>query len=256
MDVVVVIAAYLQDCEVRGMSPRSLPGYKSALKDFSNYLDSIGSDIIKTDKNILKGYLEHSRQRGLSPRSIELTFSVLSSFFEFMVFEGKVSLNPVPAIRKRYLQAYKNNADPHERQLISIEDAARMIKAEPDIRNKALLTMLFDGMRRNQLITLDVSDVDLVENTIRLKPTGKRTNRTLFLDDESAYLLRRWLRVREGINRKKESALFLSSWANRISRNDVYQAVTNAAERVGRHDPELEEEIIFSHNCRHWMTTP
>jgi integrase/recombinase XerD len=153
MEVVVVITAYLQDCEVRGMSPRSLPGYKSALKDFSNYLDSIGSDIIKTDKNILKSYLEHSRQRGLSPRTIELTFSVLSSFYEYLMYEGQVSLNPVPAIRKRYLRRYKDNGDPHERQLISVEDAARMIKAEPDIRNKALLTMLFKtGMRRNELI--------------------------------------------------------------------------------------------------------
>ena len=173
MDVVVVIAAYLQDCEIRGMSPRSLPGYKSALKDFSGYLNSVETDIIDVDKNVLKGYLEHSRQRGLSPRSIELTFSVLSSFFEFMVFEGQVSLNPVPAIRKRYLRAYKNNADPHERQLISVEDAARMVKGEPDIRNKAIMAMLFKtGMRRNELITLDVSDVDLIENSIRLKPLG------------------------------------------------------------------------------------
>jgi integrase/recombinase XerD len=258
MEVVVVITAYLQDCEVRGMSPRSLPGYKSALKDFSNYLDSIGSDIIKTDKNILKSYLEHSRQRGLSPRTIELTFSVLSSFYEYLMYEGQVSLNPVPAIRKRYLRRYKDNGDPHERQLISVEDAARMIKAEPDIRNKALLTMLFKtGMRRNELITLDVSDVDLVENTIRLKPTGKRTNRTLFLDDEASYLLRRWLRVREGINRREESALFLSGWANRISRNDVYQAVTNAAARVNLHNPESSrmEDHFSPHNCRHFFTT-
>ena len=258
MEVVVVIAAYLQDCEVRGMSPRSLPGYKSALKDFNNYLDSIGSDIINVDKSTLKSYLEHSRQRGLSPRSIDLTFSVLSSFYEYLIYEDQVSLNPISAIRKRYLRRYKDNGDPHERQLISVEDAARVIKAEPDIRNKAILAMLFKtGMRRNELITLDVSDVDLIENSLRLKPTGKRTNRTLFIDDECSFILRRWLRVREGINRKKESALFLSAWGNRISRNGVYEAVTNAAARVGLHNPESErmEDHFSPHCCRHWLTT-
>ncbi len=255
---VVVIAAYLQDCEVRGMSPRSLPGYKSALKDFSGYLDSIKTDIIDVDKNVLKGYLEHSRRRGLSQRSIELTFSVLSSYYEYLVYEGLVSSNPVPAIRKRYLRRYKDNGDPHERQLISVEDSTRMIKGEPDIRNKAILILLFKtGMRRNELITLDISDVDLIENRIRLKPTGKRTNRTLFMDDEAAYILRRWLRVREGINKKKETALFISSWGNRISRNDVYQAVTNAAERVDLHNPDSErmEDHFSPHCCRHWFTT-
>jgi len=254
----VVIAAYLQDCEVRGMSPRSLPGYKSALKDFGSYLDSIGSDITNVDKNVLKSYLEHSRRRGLSQRSIELTFSVLSSFYEYLIFEGLASFNPVPAIRKRYLRRYKDNGDHNERQLISIQDAARMVKAEPDIRNKAILAMLFKtGMRRNELITLDVSDVDLIENRIRLKPTGKRTNRTLFMDDEAAYILRRWLRVREGMNKKKETALFLSAWGNRISRNDVYQAVTNSAIRVGLHNAESKrmEDHFSPHNCRHWMTT-
>ncbi|MFZ2535602.1 MAG: site-specific integrase, partial [Methanothrix sp.] len=186
-----VIAAYLQDCEIRGMSPRSLPGYKSALKDFSSYLDSIKTDIMDVDKNVLKGYLERSRRRGLSQRTIELSFSVLSTFYEYLVYEGMVSSNPVPAIRKRYLRRYKDNGDPHERQLISVEDSTRMIKGEPDIRNKAILILLFKtGMRRNELITLDVSDVDLIENRIRLKPTGKRTNRTLFMDEEAAYILR------------------------------------------------------------------
>jgi integrase len=40
-------------------------------------------------------------------------------------------------------------------------------------------------------ISLDVSDVDFVEQKIRLKPTAKRTNRTVFFDDEAAFILRR-----------------------------------------------------------------
>lgn len=68
---------------------------------------------------------------------------------------------------------------------------------------------------------------------------------------------RRWLRVRDGVNKRNESALFLSSWGRRISRNDVYQAVTNAAARVGLHNPASErmEEHFSPHCCRHWFTT-
>jgi integrase/recombinase XerD len=119
----------------------------------------------------------------------------------------------------------------------------RLINSEMGIRDKAIITLLAKtGIRRHELVDLDVSDVDLVEQRIRLKPTAKRTNRTVFFDDETAFILRRWLRVREGVNRRKEMALFLSTWGFRISRNDVYLAVVKAAERVGLHNPDSEKD--------------
>lgn len=253
-----LMESYLQDCRIRGMSPRSLPGYKSALKIFGLYLSSKGVDILAVDREVLKGFLEHSRERGLSQRTIELSFSVLSSFYEYLVFEGRIPSNPVLAVRKRYLKCYKDNGDGHERQLISVEAMAGVINSTLDIRDKAIITLLAKtGIRRNELISLDISDVDFVENRIRLKPTAKRTNRTLFIDDEAAFILRRWLKVREDVNRRESPSLFLSTWGNRICRNDVYLAVTKAAERVGLHNPESDrmEDHFSPHNCRHWFTT-
>jgi integrase/recombinase XerD len=249
---------FLKDCQLRGMSPRSIPGYKSALKLFGQYLGLRSVEILAVDREVLRGFLEHSRERGLAQRTMELSFSVLSSFYEYLVFEGKILANPVPAIRKRYLRRYKDNGDGHERQLISVEEMAGMINSTMDIRDKAVITLLAKtGIRRNELITLDVDDVDLVEMKIRLKPTAKRSNRTIFFDDEAAFILRRWIRTRDGMNKKRSQALFLSDWGTRINRNGVYLAVTDAAERVGLHNPESDrmEDHFSPHNCRHWFTT-
>ena len=129
-----------------------------------------------------------------------------------------------------------------------------MVNNEMDIRDKAIITLLAKtGIRRNELISLDVSDVDFVEQKIRLKPTAKRTNRTVFLDDETAFILRRWLLMREGVNRRKETALFLSTWGFRISRNDVNLVVVKAAERVGLLDSDSERlgDHFSPHCARH-----
>ena len=254
-----LIERYLEDCEVRGMTPGSISRYKSVLRIFLMYMAGRGVEIGQEDREALRGFIEHMRKdRGASQKTIERYFSTLSSFYDFLIFEGLIASNPALTIRKRYLKRYKNCGDSHQRQLISVDDASRMIKAAPNIRDKALLVLLFKtGMRRGELLTLDVEDVDLVENTIRLKPTAKRSNRTLFMDDEAGYLLRRWLRVREGENRRNQAALFLSTWGHRISRNDVYRAVTEAAKKVGLHNPESErlEDHFSPHACRHWFCT-
>jgi len=254
-----LIGRYLEDCEVRGMAPGSITRYKSVLRIFQAYMTGRGAEINQEGREPLRGFIEHMRKdREASQKTIERYFSTLSSFYDFLIFEGLISSNPALIIRKRYLKRYKENGDSHERQLISVEDAGTMIRAAPTIRDKTMLGLLFKtGMRRGELLSLDLGDVNLVENTIRLKPTAKRSNRTLFMDDEAAYLLRRWLRVRAGVNKRNESALFLSSWGYRISRNDVYRAVTEAAKHVGLHNPKSErlEDHFSPHACRHWFCT-
>jgi integrase/recombinase XerD len=135
---------------------------------------------------------------------------------------------------------------------------AKLINSTMDLRDKAIIALLAKiGVRRNELISLEVSDVGLIEQKIRLKPTAKRSNRTVFFDDETAWILKRWLRVREGMNKKRPPALFLSDGGTRINRNGVYLVVTNAAERVGLHKlGSVRMEDHFSpHCCRHWFTT-
>ncbi|VVB70042.1 Tyrosine recombinase XerA [uncultured archaeon] len=254
-----LMESYLQDCKIRGMSPRSLPGYKSALKMYDEYLSSREVEVLQADRESLRGFIEYMRtERRVSQRTIELAFSVLSGLYEYLVYEDRITTNPVLAVRKRYLRRYKDNGDQNERKLISVEDMSRLVNATLDIRDKAMITLLAKtGIRRNELISLDSSDVDLIENSIRLKPTGKRSNRTVFFDDECALLLRRWLKIREGLDKGKETALFLSSWGGRISRNDVYLTVTNAAARIGLHNPESKrlEDHFGPHCCRHWFCT-
>jgi len=250
---------FLGDCQIRGMSPRSLPGYKSALKSFHQYLSRQETAVSGVDKETLRGFIEYlKKERQVAPRTIELTFSVLSSFYEFLAYEGHIQVNPVLPVRKRYLRRFKDNHDGHERKLISITDMARLINSCLDLRDKAIITILAKtGIRRNELISLDLSDVDFVEQRIRLKPTAKRTNRTLFFDDETAFILRRWVRVRDGMNSLKSPALFISGHGRRISRNGVYLAVVRPAGQIGLHDPSSDrlEDHFSPHCCRHWFTT-
>jgi integrase/recombinase XerD len=254
-----LVAAYLTDCKIRGMSPRSFPGYHAALRAYMRYLNENSVSLLNVGQDNLIDFIRYLRlERQVAQRTIELTFSVISSLYEYLIFAGHLEINPVLPVRKRYLKRYKNNGDPHERQLISIEAMAGMITATMNIRDRAILTMLAKtGMRRNELISLDVADVNFIENSLRLKPTAKRSNRTLFMDDECSFALRRWLTIRAEENRKNSQALFLNQEGDRIQRSGVSDVVYKAASRVGLHNPASErmEEHFSPHCCRHWFTT-
>lgn len=254
-----LISQFREDCDVRGMSPESSRRYFSSLRIYAQYLSSRNQDILSVDKNIVKGFLDYlRRERGVGQKTVENYFCALSSFYEFLEYEEYIDRNPINSVRKRYLHRYKDNDDGQVRKLISVEDMAKLINSVLDIRDKAIITLLAKtGIRRNELIKLDADDVDLVEGSIRLKPTPKRTNRTVFFDDETALILHRWLRARESRNPKDSKALFVNNEGGRLNRNGVYLTVTKAAEFAGLHNPDSDrtEDHFSPHCCRHWFTT-
>jgi len=258
MDMDRLIQDFVKDCQLRGMSPRSIPHYGYIPRVFKNYLEGQGVDFQTVDKDHLRGFIEYLRiEKGVAGKTVENYFAVLSTFYDYLTFEGLVSSNPVLPIRRRYLRRYKDNSM-QERQLISVEAMGQLINSEMDIRNKAIIALLAKtGIRRGELISLDVDDVDLVEMRIKLKPTAKRSNRMVFFDAETAFILRRWLKVREGRNKKGIPALFLNAMGDRLDRGGVLLLVGEAARRVGLHHPESErmEDRFSPHCCRHWFTT-
>ena len=251
-----LIEDFLQDCTLRGMTKITVLHYGYCLKNFLTYL--AGKDPVEVNKEILRGFIEYLKAQGKSQKTVENYFSVLSTFYEFLTFEDHISANPILPVRKRYLRRYKDNNDGQARKLISVDDMARLINSTMDVRDKAVITLLAKtGVRRHELVELDVSDVDFIENKIRLKPTAKRTNRTVFIDDECSFILRRWIKVREGMNKKDIPALFINADGERLNRSGVYNLVVEAALRVGLHDSQSErlEDHFGPHCCRHWFCT-
>jgi len=254
-----LIRQYREDCEIRGMSPESMRRYISSLKIYNQYLLERHLDLLNVDRNILRSFLEYLRkERNVGLKTIGNYFTSMAMFYEFLEYEGYVDKNPVHSVRKRYIRRYKDNDEGQMRQLISVDDMAKLINSTLDVRDKAIITLLAKtGIRRKELITLDVDDIDWVDQSIRLKPTPKRTNRTVFFDDETAIILHRWKMARETRNEKDIKALFINNLGTRLNRNGVYLAVTRPAERLGLHNPNSDrmEDHFSPHCCRHWFTT-
>ena len=212
-------------------------------------------DPLDPSREDLLAYLEYSQSLKHSSSTLKKDFSALASFYELLEEQGKSSsAGQVKQIQKKYMRSYKPDAE--VRQIISIEQSAQMVASTIDTRDKAILLLLLKtGIRRGELVSLDLADISLEGLSITLKPAAKRSNRMVFFDHEAREALERWRRARAR-RAGDESALFLGESGKRLEKRGVRNAVVRAAERVGLHAKGAPLEARFGpHCCRHFWTT-
>ncbi len=126
-------------------------------------------------------------------------------------------------------------------------------------RDRAIAMLLAKtGVRRGELVSMDLGDISWEQGSILLKPKPKRTNRLVFFDEEAAVELAKWVRLRERVEGADETpALFLNEAGHRLDRNGVYWAIRGWAELAGVSDPGSPNagDRFFVHCFRHWFTT-
>ena len=249
------LTLFAKDLALRGLAATTQETIVGSVRRYQSWASTKSIEPEKSSRQDLLDYLGVLRARGLKQPSLLKNFSGLSTWFAFLEEIGQVPENPIPYIQHKYLKSYKDEIG--QRKLISIEEASKMVSATIDTRDRAMLVLLLKtGIRRGELISLDVDDISLEGLTITLKPKAKRTNRIVFFDDETRGALARWLNQREMFG-KSTKALFIAHDGMRLEKNGVRLAIEKAAERVGLHNPKSKrmEDRFSPHCCRHWFTT-
>lgn len=240
---------FREDCLLKNMSEETVRKYISAIRIYIDFLRERGLSLVDADKNVLKEFLRYLKlERKVSVKTLENYFSALSTFYDYLAYEEVVPANNVLPFRRRYLRRYKGEKEQYVRRLLNIEELARIVNSTLDPRDRAIIMLMAKtGIRRNELIRLDLDDVDWENYKIILKKTAKRSNRVVFFDDEVALALRRWLRVREQL-KPQTKALFINYGSGRrIDRNTVFNIVVKHSSKLGLR--------ISPHDLRHWFTT-
>ena len=173
------LSGFREDCRLRNLTPRTIREYESWLRIIGAYVHGLNTSLSQLDKDALKKVLTYlSTERHLSTKTLGNYFSALSTFFNYLVFESSINRNPVPSFRKRYLRQYKTPNHPRsKRKLISIKEMTVLITSILNPRDKAIVTLLAKtGIRRNELIQINLDDINWVDQSIQLKPHPKRSN--------------------------------------------------------------------------------
>lgn len=258
-----VFRHYLADMELRG---KGRSWRISALTHIGRFLD-VSPHVVSEDPTVadLKAFFRDLREDDeiSSDGTVANYFLSVKDFLRYLKIENRIDANPYPEFSRYYLNDLDtSNGTGTEKQLASVGDVAEMVSQELDPRVRALVLLLHKtGVRRETLHRADVDWVDLEARRMDLAdPCDKRKgHRVAFFDDETAGALERWLEIRPSYRNGDDSlALFFNERGARLSARGIHWVFTQAAERVGLHDPdapkEARDERYSPHNARVWFT--
>ena len=184
--------AYLRD--IRRYSPRTQTLYREALEDYRSFVAAASQDDMDLIPSKIREYEAHLIDQGLKSRTVHLHLSALSGYCNFLIKEGVLKSNPVRTVRRpkmekrlpeyytqkslaEYMQESAHGAGKEELQLLlSLKPSDHLAKELYDRRLRRLIISLLygTGIRRAELIGLEVGSVDLSRATLRVRGKGDK----------------------------------------------------------------------------------
>lgn len=171
--------------------------------------------------------------------SVARKLSALRTFFRFLLREGEITSNPVLPIamprHDRYMPAF-----------LTVDEVFALLETPGGtdtfaLRDRAILETLYStGVRVAELVGLDLSRLDLVEETVRVIGKGNK-ERLVPVGSPAVEAIRAYLPQRQFLsgNRgrrgrdEEKAALFLNSRGQRLTVRSVERLVGDYALRAG-----------------------
>ena len=192
----------LVDAWLSGRSPRTLEAYRGDLQDFRAFTGlptaekalSALLELPQGEANrAAMAYRAHLLDRGLAPATVNRRLAALRSVSTLARRLGYVSWPlEVDNVRSEsYRDTRGPGVDGFRRLLAELDERGGDAKAK---RDRAALRLLFDlGLRRAEVVALDVEDVDLERGTVAIIGKGRREKALRSLPPATVAALSAWL---------------------------------------------------------------
>ena len=234
----------------RGLAVNTLESYGRDLRQYSEFLDTDDESALDSvSRTTIVNYLLYLQSQGKATATIARRLAALKAFYQFLVREKRIHDDPTanlepPKLEKRLPK------------VLSVGEVERLL-AQPDagqaagVRDRAMLELLYaTGIRVSELVSLDVTDVNLEMGYIKCSGKGSK-ERIVPLGSLAIQSCRDYLGVARPrlVREREEQALFVNHHGHRLTRQGFWKIVKKYAD-----DAKIEKEIT-PHTLRHSFAT-
>ena len=234
--------AYLK--EEKHASQNTISSYLRDVTQFSEYLAGQGLGLREATTETVQDYMNWMMGRGKSAASATRFLASIKSFYNFLMAKGDVPSNPARGVtaakvERKYPEILTN------REVELFLEQPQCVDAK-GYRDHAMLELLYaTGIRVSELISLNLSDLNLAAGFIRCESKGKE--RIIPLYHTAVKALQDYVKNTRPqlIADSDEEALFVNMNGERMSRQGFWKIIKYYQEKAG-----IEKDIT-PHTLRH-----
>ncbi|MBI4484324.1 MAG: tyrosine recombinase XerC [Acidobacteria bacterium] len=230
----------------RNASEHTVRSYGVDLRQFEAYVE--GTPLNSIDHRTIRGFLASRYEAENRKSSVSRKLATLRSFFRWACREGVLDQNPA-----RLVSLPKADRKlPHP---LTEQEMAALLDVLEDsttlaLRDRALLELLYaSGLRAAELVSLDLQDLDLGGETLRVQGKGKK-ERLVPFGAPAAEALRAYLHARPHLLKNAGHAgVFLNARGGRLTTRSVGRIVHKCVVRCAK------KLSVSPHTFRHSFAT-
>ncbi len=233
----------------RNLTPVTRSDYGYYLKKFMEFLIRTSGHeppIGEIDPLMIRSYLEYLQiERNYKSKSLARVITTLRTFFRYCVERNYIKTSPAAVIRNPKL--------PRKLPLYLIGSELKRLLCAPDtstdsgLRDYAILvTLSFTGVRLQELVNSNLSDIDFERQTLKVFGKGSKERlvplNKLVIGALRVYFDRRPIR--------ESKAIFLNKFGRRLSGRSIENIVKKYVRLAG-----IKKLKISPHKLRHTFAT-
>jgi len=216
------IAAFVTELHYAGgRGARTCEAYARDLEFFTKFL---GRDIVTAQRSDVKAFvLELGGKRRYQPAAIRRKLVALRRFYRYLTVEGRRADDPTVGVDAPKLPK-------HLPSVLDEDSVARLLRTPPPagrtefqrLRDRAILEMLYaSGVRRAEVASLNLGDVDLKRRIMRVTGKGDK-QRTVLINEAASEAMSLYLAHRP---RTADDAFFVGRRGLRLGVRAIWQIV-------------------------------
>ncbi|MFZ4115871.1 MAG: site-specific tyrosine recombinase/integron integrase [Chthoniobacterales bacterium] len=206
----------------RHYSPQTLRAYRQAVADFRSFKPDLSWHEATADD--FRSYLLELMKHHASRATIRLRFAALRSFFNYLTEQQHLSSNVLKQVSLPKLEKSLPHflTLPQVTELLEHPTKKEKTKQAPSwmsARDVAILELFYSsGLRLSELVGLDVSDLDVLQETVRVVGKGSR-ERIIPVGRLALEAIERYRQMAK----VKSGPLFLNKSRSRLSPTAIWQ---------------------------------